>query len=50
MKENNCLAILFFIFKLLINNVQSLNSDVIGCGGFVKSIVNIDYSRVSIKL
>ncbi|KAK0090897.1 hypothetical protein PV325_000063 [Microctonus aethiopoides] len=38
---------LIFIFAIIHNN---LAQEILGCGGFIKSHANIDYSKVQIKL
>jgi hypothetical protein len=42
------ISILINIFVLITKCF--CNNDVIGCGGFVKSIVNINYDQILIKL
>ncbi|XP_066273617.1 BOS complex subunit NOMO1-like [Branchiostoma lanceolatum] len=46
------LAVAFILLQLLLSQVQCLASahDVVGCGGFVKSDVEINYSLIEIKL
>lgn len=43
----------FLLILILINIISQINSqanEVIGCGGFIKSHAEIDFSKVEIKL
>lgn len=43
----------FLLILILINIIGQINSqanEVIGCGGFIKSHAEIDFSKVEIKL
>lgn len=44
----NEIAVIIVIFACIITN--TFGSDVLGCGGFIKSHVQIDFSKVEVKL
>lgn len=41
---------LFFPIILLIISSKCRANDILGCGGFVKSHVNLDFSKIEIEL
>lgn len=44
------IGLLVLTFNLIIISDYCQAKDVLGCGGFVKSHVDIDFSKVQIKL
>lgn len=40
----------FILFLLLCITRENLASDVLGCGGFIKSHAPIDFAKIEVKL